>query len=77
MNFSNDDYKCFKEFTTFLLGLTPNEFGALASLIGLLLSQNIDAYSQQSAGNFLECVGQVMLTISSQQFTRNNFYGNN
>lgn len=73
MFFSDDDIKEFKRFSTFLLNLTPNEFGAFASIIGYLLSQNLDAYSMQSAGNFFECIGQIMLTISSQEFTRDKF----
>ncbi len=81
MNFSAEDKKTVKKFATFLLSLTPNEFGALASLIGFLLSQDLDFYAQQSAGNFFECIGQVMLTISAQGFTRqqdlNNKNNNN
>ncbi len=73
MNFTKEDKKCIKEFSTFLLQLSPNEFTAFAFFFGYLLSQYMDPYSQQSAGNFFECVGQVMLTISSQQFTINNF----
>lgn len=77
MNFSSEDSKNIKNFASFLLNISPNEFGALASLIGLLLSQNLDYYSQQSLGNFFECIGQVMLTISAQGFTINQALNNN
>lgn len=67
----NEQYqKDFKEFATFLIGLSPNEFTALACLIGFLLSQNLNAAGQQSAGNFFECIGQVMLTISGQNYAQ-------
>lgn len=72
MNFSSDDEKNIKEFATFLLNLSPNEFAGLSVAIGFLFSQVLDPYAQQSAGNFFECLGQVMLTISSQAFTRQN-----
>lgn len=77
MNFTKEEKKCIKEFSTFLLGLSPNEFTAFAFFMGYLLSQNMDGYSQQSTGNFFECLGQVMLTISSQQFTINYYKQNN
>lgn len=77
MDFTNDDKKNIKGFAAFLLSLSPNEFAALASLLGLLFSQNLDYYSQQSVGNFLECIGQVMLTTSAQGFALNQAFSNN
>ncbi len=70
---SYEDQEAMNQFATFLIGLTPNEFTALACIIGFLLSQNLNAAAQQSAGNFFECVGQVMLTISGQNYARSNF----
>ncbi len=69
MNFSNEDKKSIHEFGTFLLSLSPSQFAAFASIIGLLLCENLDIYSQTSAGNFFELVGQVMLTVASQAQT--------
>ena len=63
---NNDDN--YNNFVKYISSLTPNEFTAVACIFGFLLSTPLDAYTQQSVGNFLECVGQVMLTISSQNF---------
>lgn len=58
----------FNNFVKYISSLNPNEFTAVACIFGFLLSAPLDAYTQQSLGNFFECVGQVMLTISSQNF---------
>ena len=63
---NNDDN--YNNFIKYISSLNPNEFAAVACIFGFLLSTPLDAYTQQSVGNFLECVGQVMLTISSQNF---------
>lgn len=70
MNLSEEDKKSIHQFGTFLLSLDPNQFAAFAALIGLLLCQYLDEYSQESAGNFFETVGQIMLTVSAQKMTR-------
>ncbi len=57
------------EFSKFVKSLPPNEFALTACLFGFIISQPLDSLSQQSVGNFLELVGQVILTISSQQIT--------
>lgn len=49
-----------------LKNLNAYEYSILGSLIGLLLCDGLKPIEQQSIGNFLEQVGQVMLTVSSQ-----------
>lgn len=65
------DYNNFKNmscnsFIEYLLTLTANELALLASVLGFLLAQGIDANKQNSLGNFFELIGQVLLTISAQ-----------
>lgn len=65
------DYENFKDmscanFIDYLLTLSSNELALLAMGLGFLLSSNIDANKQNSLGNFLELIGQVLLTISAQ-----------
>lgn len=55
--------------------LPPEQFTLLAYLVGALLAQNLDANEQNSLGNFVEAVGQAILTIAAQeqlQQTQNN-----
>lgn len=59
-----------RNYADFLYGLSGNELGFLASAIGLLLSQNLDLYQLNSLGNFLEAVGQLMLSIGAQEQLR-------
>ena len=68
---SQFDFSRFKNmscnnFISYLLSLSPNELSILGSLLGLFLSQGIDPNMQNSLGNFFELVGQMLLTISSQ-----------
>lgn len=72
MNLKQEEEKSIQEFATFLLSLTPNEFALVAMTFGLILSQPLDEYSQQSAGNFFVLLGQAMITISAQNFTKNS-----
>lgn len=65
------DYDNFKNmscdsFIAYLLSLSANELSLLAVGIGFLLSMNIDANKQNSLGNFFELIGQLLLTIASQ-----------
>ena len=71
---NNDEYK---SLVSFITSLSPLEFSATACLFGFLLSAPLDEYSQQSVGNFFELIGQVMLTISSQNFLNENARTNN
>ncbi len=66
MSVNNDQQQKIQEFVTYLLNLTPNELGALGSLLGVLLSQNLTPIQQNVFGNFFELIGQVMLAMGSQ-----------
>ena len=46
--------------------LSPVKFSLLASLLGVLLIDNLDLNQQNSLGNFLENVGQNLLTAAAQ-----------
>lgn len=65
-NYDNfKDMSC-NNFITYLLSLSATELTILASILGFLLAQNIDANKQNSLGNFFELIGQTLLTISAQ-----------
>lgn len=61
----NNQYN-FKAFSTFLAKLSPIEFATLGSLIGIIITANLNANEQNSIGNFFELVGQVILTAQAQ-----------
>ena len=61
--FINNDYKSLSDF---LFSFTGNEFAIFASLVGFIISQNLTIDQVYSLGNFLECVGQFMLSKASQ-----------
>lgn len=65
-DFTNID---FSSFSSFLSSLSPLEFGTLGCVIGLLISSNLSSDALDSLGNFLELVGQVMLTCQAQMPT--------
>jgi len=50
-----------------LLDLSPEEFSALSVLIGFALLPGLTANQQNSLGNFLMGVGQVLETAAAQQ----------
>lgn len=75
--FNMNENENFNIFVKYISSLNPQEFTAVACIFGFLLSAPLDATTQQSLGNFFECLGQVMLTISSQKFANNNNNGNN
>ncbi|RCX16894.1 hypothetical protein DFR58_109121 [Anaerobacterium chartisolvens] len=47
--------------------IPPEQFTLLASVVGFLLAENLDANEQNSLGNFLTLVGQVLMTVASQK----------
>ena len=49
--------------------LGPVKFSLLASLLGVLLIDNLNVNQQNSLGNFLESVGQSLLTAAAQAQT--------
>ena len=50
-----------------IFSIPPVQFTALATIIGILLSCDLDADEQNSLGNFFLTIGQVLATIASQQ----------
>ena len=60
--------------SSLLQNLSPLEFGTIGCLIGLILSAALTSDELNSLGNFLELVGQVMLTVQAQMETVNPQY---
>lgn len=67
--FSNEDIR---NYADFLNNLSPNELMILSSIIGILMSQGLTATQANSIGNFLEAVGQLILTYGAQTSLINN-----
>lgn len=72
--FINNDYKSLSDF---LFSFTGNEFAIFASIIGFVISQNLDIDQVNSLGNFFECVGQFMLSKAAQDQVIDNRRQNN
>lgn len=68
-DFINVDYHSISHF---LFELSGNEFGIIGSIIGYVLCQNLDIDEQNSIGNLFELIGQMMLSIASQNQVRQN-----
>lgn len=62
-DFSNFDFKSLGQY---LLTLSPFEVATLGCVLGLCLIPPLNANEQNSVGNFLELIGQVLLSSSSQ-----------
>jgi len=48
------------------INLPPIPLTFLAALTGVVIASNLDANDQNSIGNFLENVGQTILTVAAQ-----------
>lgn len=59
-------------FSKFLDSLTPLEFTTLGCIIGIIIASSLNNNEQNSVGNFLELVGQVILTNQAQEVLRQN-----
>ncbi|WP_053956742.1 hypothetical protein [Inediibacterium massiliense] len=46
--------------------LPPDTFSILATLLGLGIANGLDLNQQNSLGNFIEQLGQTILTVSAQ-----------
>ena len=64
--FINQD---FSELSNWIDTLNPYEFALVGALIAFLIAPTLNANQMNSIGNFLEEIGQVLLTISSQTIT--------
>ena len=47
--------------------LSPNQLAILAAVVAIVLTENLNLNEQNSLGNFLQTVGQSMLTVNAQQ----------
>lgn len=55
-----------KNFASWILSLSPLEFTTLGTVIGYILSCTLTVQEQNSLGNWLELVGQILLTFNAQ-----------
>ena len=72
--FINNDYKSLADF---LFSFTGNEFAIISSIIGFIISQNLDIDEVNSLGNFFENIGQFMLAKAAQDQVISNRNNNN
>ena len=72
--FINNDYKSLADF---LFSFTGNEFAIISSIIGFVISQNLDIDEVNSLGNFFENIGQFMLAKAAQDQVLSNRNNNN
>ena len=56
----------FKDFARWLTSLDPYEYSALSAVVGLILAKGLTVPEQNSVGNWLESVGQIILTVNAQ-----------
>ncbi len=61
----------FSSFTEWLFSLSGLDFTIAATTIAILISSKLDTNEQNSIGNFFFLIGQVLITIDSQNITRN------
>lgn len=59
----------FRSFSDWLFSLNPYEFSLLGAVAGFIISPTLTVNQQNSLGNFLELIGQVILTINAQATT--------
>lgn len=63
-----------KNFASFLFSLSSFDFVLCATIIGYILSYPLTIDEQNSLGNFIELIGQIMLTFNAQNQTLQNDY---
>ena len=66
----NNNYEEFKEavksFSNWLDSIPPYEYSLTGVIIAYIIAQNLTNNAQNAFGNWLELVGQIILTISAQ-----------
>jgi len=55
-----------RSFVDWIMTLTPFEFTTLGIVTGYILSERLTINQQNSLGNWLELVGQIILTYNAQ-----------
>lgn len=73
-NFTNQDYS---NLSNWLNTLDPYEFSLFGVIAAYIIAPSLDANQQNSVGNFLEEIGQIILTIASQNITVRQAQSNN
>ena len=72
-NFNKDDIKYF---SSMINKLSPLEFISYGCIISIIITQVIDPNEQNTLGNFLEMIGQILLTSYAQSTVTNPKYIN-
>ena len=68
-NFNNFINQDFSNLSNWLDTLNPYEFALIGTIAAFLIAPTLNANQQNSIGNFLEEIGQILLTIASQTIT--------
>ncbi len=55
-----------KNLSSFILSLSSFEFVTVGTLVGYIISSVLTTQEQNSVGNWLELVGQIVLTFNAQ-----------
>ncbi len=77
MDNNNFSYKEFKNLASILNNLSAFEISLIGSILGLIISEGLDMNEQNIIGNFLELVGQVILTYNAKVDSLYNINYNN
>lgn len=74
-----DSTAYFKNFAYLINSLSSFQFVTVGTLVGYILSLGLSINEQNSLGNWLELVGQILLTFNAQEETisSNNDASNN
>lgn len=74
-----DSTAYFKNFACLINSLSSFQFVTVGTLVGYILSLGLNINEQNSLGNWLELVGQILLTFNAQEETisSNNDTSNN
>lgn len=65
-NNSCNEHSCVNPLIESFFSLRPTQFALLSSLLGILLTVNLDLDQQNSLGNFIVNIGQAILTSAAQ-----------
>ena len=62
----NDFKKSITDFSDFLNSIPPYEYSLYATIIAFIIASCLNLNAQNAFGNWLEQVGQIILTIAAQ-----------
>ena len=68
----NNQENDFSSFSKWLESLSPTEFATIATITGLIIGQFLSQPEQNAIGNWLECVGQILLTMGTKPYQYNH-----